>query len=58
MEYESIISHEDTRTIDQLSDLELLQLAARGQESLTEGTIASPLLYRLLGKHGLLGSEL
>lgn len=50
--------YEDTRSVDELSDLELLELAAEGQKNLAEGTIGSPLMYRLLGKHGLLGSEL
>lgn len=50
--------HDSAADIAHLTNLELLQLAAQGQETLTEGTIGSPLLYRLLGQRGLLGSEL
>lgn len=49
--------YEDIRSVDELSDLELLELAAEGQANLSEGQLVSPLMYRLLGKHGLLGSE-
>lgn len=48
---------QDTHNLDELSDLELLRLAAKGQEILTEATVASPLVYRLLGRRGLVDLE-
>lgn len=40
-------------SIDNLSNAELLALAAEGQDILSEGTLVSPLVYRKLAQLGL-----
>lgn len=40
-------------SIDNLTDAELLALAAEGQDILSEGTLVSPLIYRKLAQLGL-----
>lgn len=43
-------------SIDNLSDAEVLALAAEGQDILSEGTLVSPLVYRKLAQLGLEGN--
>lgn len=43
-------------SIDNLSDAEVIALAAEGQDILSEGTLVSPLVYRKLAQLGLEGN--